>query len=247
MSVSECCTKGFKWDGEPKGHETSLSGNNTYVTGTNSSVAILVIHDLFGWTFPNIRLLADSYAEGANATVYAPDFFGGEVLPSDIVSKDPSEWGPLDLAAFSARNSKEVREPEIVAFAKALRAQYKRVAAIGFCYGGWAVFRLGAKANAGLVDCISTAHPSWLTQEEIQDVGVPVQIMAPEIDPIFTTELREFANRVIPSLGLAYDLQYFPGLEHSFAVRGNRENEAEMKGLERAKDAAVHWLKQWLH
>ena len=173
--------------------------------------------------------------------------FGGEVLPSDILCKAPSEWGALDLPSMTARNSKAIREPEIFACARALRAQYKRVAAIGFCYGGWAVFRLGAKANNGLVDCISTAHPSWLTKEEIQEVGVPVQIMAPEIDPVFTPELKEFSNRVIPSLGVDYDYQYFSGLEHAFAVRGNRENEAEMKGLERAKNAAVYWFKQWLH
>ena len=40
------------------------------------------------------------------------------------------------------------------------------------------------------MDCISTAHPSWLTEEEIEGVGVPVQILAPEIDPVFTPELK---------------------------------------------------------
>lgn len=71
--MSDCCTKGFKWDGEAKGREMTLSDNAAYVTGSNSEVAILVIHDLFGWTFPNIRLLADAYAEEADATVYVPD------------------------------------------------------------------------------------------------------------------------------------------------------------------------------
>lgn len=169
------------------------------------------------------------------------------MLPTEILLKSPSEWGPLDLPGFTVRNSKEHREPEITAFAKALRKEYQSVGAIGFCYGGWAVFRLGAKANNGLVDCISTAHPSWLTQSEIEHVGVPVQILAPEIDPVFTPELKEFSNRVIPSLGLEYDYQHFPGLEHAFAVRGNREDKAEMEGLERAKNAAVYWFKQWLH
>jgi dienelactone hydrolase len=51
----------------------TLSDNTAYVTGSNSEVAVLVIHDLFGWTFPNIRLLADAYAEEADATVYVPD------------------------------------------------------------------------------------------------------------------------------------------------------------------------------
>lgn len=159
--------------------------------------------------------------------------------------KEPSEWGPLDLDSFRERNSKSVREPEIFACAKVLRTQYKRVAAIGFCYGGWAVFRLGGKGN-NLVDCISTAHPTWLTKDEIGNVGVPVQIMAPEFDHAFTTELKNFSNQIIPTLGVGYDYQYFPGLEHAFAVRCNPSNKAELKGAERAKHAAINWFKQWL-
>lgn len=117
---------------------------------------------------------------------------------------------------------------------------------MGFCFGGWGVFRLGAKDNQ-LVDCISTAHPSLLEKKEIENVGVPVQIMAPEFDQMFTEELKTFSNQVIPTLGVAYDYQYFPGLEHAFAIRGDPKNRAEMKGMERAKNAAVLWFRQWLH
>lgn len=33
----------------------------------------MIIHDLFGWTFPNTQILADHFAEEVNATVYIPD------------------------------------------------------------------------------------------------------------------------------------------------------------------------------
>lgn len=36
-------------------------------------VAVLIVHDLFGWNLPNARLLADHYAKEADATVYLPD------------------------------------------------------------------------------------------------------------------------------------------------------------------------------
>jgi len=248
--MSECCVKGFPWQGTPKGKEATLAQNKSYVTGSNPDVAIIVIADIFGWTFPNIRLLADCYAEEVNATVYVPDFFGGEVLPTNILLQDPKEWGPLDLPGFLSRNSKAIRWPEILECTKDLRSQYKHVGAIGFCYGGWAVFRLGSHESnnpSPLVDCISTAHPSVLEKSEIEDVGVPVQILAPEIDPMFTEELKEFANRVIPTKEVAYDYQYFLGLEHGFATRGDLDNEAERRGLERAKDAAVSWFREWLH
>lgn len=73
MAYSECCVKGSLWDGKPAGEEKTLANNKTYVTGTNPNVAIMIIHDAFGWTFPNTRILADSYAKEADATVYMPD------------------------------------------------------------------------------------------------------------------------------------------------------------------------------
>lgn len=71
--MSDCCLRGFQWEASPKGHEAKLAGRDCYVTGSKTEVAIMLIHDLFGWTFPNIRLLADHYAEEVGATVYVPD------------------------------------------------------------------------------------------------------------------------------------------------------------------------------
>ena len=76
---------------------------------------------------------------------------------------------------------------------------------------------------------------------------MPVQILAPEFDPQFTEELKTFSLKVIPTLGVPFDYQYFPGLEHAFAVRGDPKNGGERKGMERAKNAAVMWFRQWLH
>ena len=145
-----------------------------------------------------------------------------------------------------AKNSKEIRGPEIFAAAKTLRSQYKKVGAIGFCYGGWAVFQLGGKGH-NLVDCISTGHPSLLTKEEIQNVAVPVQIFVPEMDQWLSPELKDFCNKTIPGLGVEYDYQYFPGLVHGFALRGDQNNPLQRRGLERAKNAAVAWFAQHLH
>lgn len=174
--------------------------------------------------------------------------FGGVVLSADLID-NPAEWGKLDLPNFMARNAKDVRTPEMVTFAKFLRGKHHRVGAIGFCYGSWAAFQLGgmqADGSTPLVDCISIAHPTFLTKEEISNVDVPVQICAPEIDPQFTAELKAYALAEIPKLGVPFDFQHFPGLEHGFAVRGSRDNPAEMKGLQRAMRVAVLWFKEWL-
>jgi dienelactone hydrolase len=44
------------------------------------------------------------------------------------------------MLSFLGRNSKANRQAAVFECAKALRSQYKRVGAIGFCFGGWAVF-----------------------------------------------------------------------------------------------------------
>lgn len=188
-------------------------------------------------------------ADHLTSVVYVHSF-GGEILPADILCQ-PAPWPQLDVEGFIGRNSKEVRTPEMIECARELRSRHRRTGAIGFCFGGWAVFRLGAarddRDGSLLVDCISTAHPTHLTKEEIDRVAVPVQIMAPEIDPQFTEDMKAYSNRVIPSLGVPYDYQYFPGLVHSFATRGDPNEPDERAGMTRAKNAAVFWFRQWLH
>lgn len=71
--MQSCCVSGFKWGGAPVGKETKLANLNAYVSGTNKDVSILMVHDIFGWTFTNLRLLADHYAKEVDATVYLPD------------------------------------------------------------------------------------------------------------------------------------------------------------------------------
>ena len=53
---------------------------------------------------------------------------------------------------------------------------------------------------------------------------------------MFTPELKEFSNKVIPTLGVPYDYQYFPGVEHSFATRGDQQSEAQMRGIDESEE-----------
>ncbi|KAL9043769.1 MAG: hypothetical protein Q9214_003053 [Letrouitia sp. 1 TL-2023] len=234
--MSQCCLLGFKWSGTPSGKEESFEAVNTYIAGSNKDAAIIIIHDIFGWTFPNARLLADHFAEEADATVYLPDFFEGEIVSEDMLF-DPEKSKKFDLMAFIGRHGKDTF-PTISGCVRALKEKrgFKKVGAIGYCWGGWAVFQLG-----GL------AHPSIITQEEIAAVKVPVQILAPEHDTQLTPELKEYCNKTIPSLNLEYDYQYFPGMSHGFAVRADLNDDAQKKGLERAKNAAAYWFYTRLH
>jgi dienelactone hydrolase len=245
MSVNACCFQGFEWEGTPRGHIGKLANNEAYITGDNPDVALLYIADLLGWTFPNALLLADHYAREINATVYLPDFFGGEVLAFEPILK--GRWHEFDLAGYIKRNSRDIREPEIFDCARALRAKYKKVGAVGFCYGGWAVSRLGAKEHSPpLVECISAGHPSLLTEKDIDEVAVPVQILAPEVDQMFTVEMKRHSFDTLQKLGLPFDYQHFPGVAHGCLIRGDQDHPGEREAMLRGKNAVVSWFIQFL-
>lgn len=75
---------------------------------------------------------------------------------------------------------------------------------------------------------------------------MPVQILSPETDPMYSPELKAYSNEKIPTLGIEYSYEFFPGLAHGFAVRGDQEDAKQKRGLERAKNAAVFWFVQQL-
>lgn len=158
---------------------------------------------------------------------------------------NPEKAKNFDFGPFLSRNSKEIRWPEIKAAAQTLKSQYKKVVAIGFCYGGWACFKLAA--DPSLIDAISTAHPSLLDKAELDGPKVPVQVLAPENDFVFTEELKKYTLEALPKAGVPWEYIYFPGLAHGFAVRGNPEDVKQKEGLERAKRCFVNFANEWLH
>ncbi|OTA98455.1 hypothetical protein M426DRAFT_325957 [Hypoxylon sp. CI-4A] len=247
MALRECCITGFKWEGTPTGKASKLNDNDVYITGDNPDVAILIVHDALGWTFPNARLLADHYAQEINATVYLPDFYDGEVLDPSIFVPG-ADLSKFDFEGFAHRHRRELREPQIFAAAKTLRQKHKKLGAVGYCWGGWGVFRLAAKEHdPPLVDAISAGHPSWLTHKDIEDVAVPVQVLAPEIDYSLPAELKSFVFETFSKAALEFDYRHFKGMEHGALVRGDERQPGERTAMTRAKNAVVGWLRDFLH
>ncbi|KAI2643644.1 dienelactone hydrolase [Xylaria nigripes] len=248
MSFSSCCFKTFTWGGTPVGKEAKLANNDCYVTGDNKDAAVMIVHDIFGWKYPNARLLADHYAREANVTVYVPDFFGGWVVDWKLIEEE--RFQDLDIKKFAGDNSREIRLPEMVACAKALKAEhgFKRVGAIGFCYGGWAVCELGSKAHEPkLVDAVSMGHPSWVTRDDLSNLAVPTQFLAPEHDSSFPPEMKLFAFETLMKLNLPFEYVHYPGIIHGGLVRGKETVAHERAAMAQAKDSASAFFKKHLH
>lgn len=74
---SSCCTSGFSWHGTPQGRESKIFDHDVYIAGDDEKkdVAILFLHDIFGWTFGNNRLLADHFAKEVGGKVFVVDLW----------------------------------------------------------------------------------------------------------------------------------------------------------------------------
>ena len=104
----------------------------------------------------------------------------------------------------------------------------------------------GEDGAVPLVDAISTAHPSWLTKEEIAGTRVPTQLIAPEHDMQLNPELKSYANSTIPTLGVEYEYRYFPSQIHAFATKADDKVPGEKQAANRAARAVVGWFLQIL-
>ena len=248
----------------PSGADTAFAGLPTYISrpSSPSSIAILYIHDILGHTNLNARNLCDFYSRQLNATVYIPDFFNGS-------APKPEEIPAQDFLQFKADHDKHITFPSILKVARELRQKYDRVGVIGYCFGGWSGFALGSSEHKRadgrmLIDCLSVAHPSWLSKEEIDNIAVPVQIIAPEHDSQFNADLKRHANAAIPTKIVPYEYCHFEGVVHRFAsqpdfseptaeevrkhehARKSGDGARERKAFCRAQRSIVSWMREWL-
>ena len=95
------------------------------------------------------------------------------------------------------------------------------------------------------MDCISVGHPSLLERKDVDEVDVPVQILAPEIYMAFPMDFKLYAVETLLKLNVPFDYQHLPGVVHGCLVRGDETKPGERAAMARGKDAAVAWFRQW--
>ena len=157
VGMSSCCLSGKVHEGKPKGREQEIAGLQTYVAepenGDKSKTVIFLV-DIFGWKFPNTRLLADQYA-AAGFTAYIPDVHEGDSLdPAFLDTVEPplpqreartmvdtatatAKIGAT-LGPWLAKHREGVARPIIENFIDKVRfiPGTNKVGIIGFCWGG---------------------------------------------------------------------------------------------------------------
>ncbi|KAH6985337.1 Alpha/Beta hydrolase protein [Ilyonectria destructans] len=245
---AQCCSVGVKHSGTPLGTRAEVDGKwDAYlaippVDKAHKATGILFCPDVIG-IWENSCLLADQFAANGYLTMII-DLFNGDPVPLN----SPSDF---DLMKWLREGSDgknphtvETVDPIIEAAIRKLRDEYgiKKLGAVGYCYGAKYVVRF---CNKG-IDAGYLAHPSFVEEEELTAITMPLSIAAAETDTIFPAENRYRSEEILKAGGSPYQINLFSGVVHGFAVRGDSSKRVERFAKEQAFYQAVVWFNEYL-
>ncbi|CAF3724486.1 unnamed protein product [Rotaria sp. Silwood1] len=236
---SSCCVDpGAKQSYNAKGHEETLAGIATYKTGQGKS-AIVIFTDIFGFSFINIRKIADIYAQGTQTTVLVPDLFNGDPM-------NPNEPNLFDkLPAWLQKHPPTDACTMADKVISTIKRYYDSIQVVGFCYGGKIVIHLMTHPElSSLVKAAVVAHPSWLVKEEANQIKRSILFQCAETDQRFTPDIREHFEKELTRTGLGKFIHY-PGTTHGFVVRPDGTPQVEKQKNKAIADAIEYLNKNF--
>ncbi|KAH7310667.1 dienelactone hydrolase [Stachybotrys elegans] len=245
--TGQCCsTIGSIHQGTPRGESVKIDGKiEGYLSraqgDAHSDAAILFVPDIFG-IWQNNQLVADAFAARGYTTLI-PDLFNGDQLTVENAGKvDIMGWFAKGSDGNNPHTPAEI-DPVIVSGIKHLQSLgFKRIGSAGYCIGAKYVVR---HFKSG-IDCGFLAHPSFVTQEELEAITGPLSIAAAETDSIFPAEKRHESEVILQKMKLPYQISLFSGVEHGFAVRGKETEKQEKFAKEQAFLQAAAWFDNYL-
>ncbi|KAI1436502.1 dienelactone hydrolase family protein [Xylaria sp. CBS 124048] len=265
------CFKGGVHEGKPTGTVAKLHGLDVYIAEPASGNApkgiIVLIPDIFGWAFVNIRLMADGFAKKKDYRVYVPDFMNGHAAPVSTITSmrkalAPKTWfetfsKPYHILALMgtalpaiAFNRPGKTFPIVKSFMESLRsneAAHLPVGVTGYCWGGKHVVLLaeGFKVDdKPLIDAGFTAHPSMLSLPgDIEKMTVPISFALGEKDGMISPAQGKQLEAIVTAKpdGQKGESRIYVGYGHGFACRVDHTNE-DPKGAVEAEDQALAWF-----
>lgn len=172
---------------------------------------------------------------------------------------------------WKIRTGFSVCHPRVVAFIQALRTSPPpfetsslKIGAAGFCWGGQHAVYLahdvpstrvvrhssspatGEQQPEPLVECVFTAHPSFLNvPADVEAAKLPTSIAVGDNDAVLGAAGAVQMKAVIDAAE-QHEMRIEPGAKHGFSVRLHPENKHEVECAERAEQQALSWFNRWL-
>ena len=206
--------------------------------------AVLYISDVNG-VWQNSKLLADQYAANGYLCLI-PDLFDGDKYALNLpLNNTVLDWVARGTNGKSPHTLKEV-EPKVVESIKYLQSEHgiTKIGAVGYCFGAKYVVR--NMKGPGSIDAGFVAHPSFVEEQEVENMVGPFSIAAAETDSIFPEERRYKTEEILKKKGQIYNISLYSGVSHGFAARGDMSKPVERWAKEEAFFQAVRFFDAWL-
>uniref|UniRef100_A0A8D0KZ53 Carboxymethylenebutenolidase homolog n=1 Tax=Strix occidentalis caurina TaxID=311401 RepID=A0A8D0KZ53_STROC len=208
------------------GHEVQIEHIKAYVCRPSffTDKAVIVIHDIFGWLFPDIRYIVDLIAGHGYITI-CPDFFKGT-----DPWKTTDHWA--DFADWMKDHDPTKVDKEADVVLKYLKEQCgaKKIGIVGFSWGGMAVHHLMLK-NPQLTAGVSL----YGSVEHMEIIWAHMTIVI----TLLEEKLKQYCK-------VAYKLKVYPGQVHGFAQLKPEDMKPDDKPyIEEARRDMIDWIKMF--
>ncbi|KIY43379.1 dienelactone hydrolase [Fistulina hepatica ATCC 64428] len=228
-----CCSiPPVQSDYTPKGTFESFGDfKRVYVTGPQSTNAIVCVYDIFGY-FPQTQQGADIIASTLKTRVFMPDFF--EPVGAFPLSKFPpkDDQTKAELQAFFGGIASPLRNSEkLIAFGNWLKLNgVSRIGVYGFCWGGKVTMISGAESTP--FDAVSIVHPAMLSVQDAEKLTVPLAIYPSHDEP--EKEYNQIMDVISKKpFAAKCDGHYYSNMFHGWAAaRGDLTNEENKQAYE---------------
>jgi len=244
LAASSCSSLEVRNTGESAGYFKNVSGIEMYISppATNTSTpskALLYLTDIFGVPLSENRLLADSLASN-DYLVVMPDLFAGDAIPLGSL-----EAG-LNLTGWLAKHGPEEIDRIFGETVEYMRGELgiSKIGGLGYCFGGKYVPRW--MTGEGKVDLGFIAHPSFLTEGEIDAVKGGLSIAAGTLDDSFNATAKVKAEAILNDNKTPFQSNLYYGAPHGFAVRANLSDPLQAYAKQASFVQAVTWFDAWL-
>lgn len=218
----------------------------------SSDAAILCISDVFGWNSGRVRAIADHISKEKGLSVWIPKILtpyeggtSGDGLPPDfkvwerfgeLIPLVSGDWGPGAVLPMCHKVIEKMKSEGV-----------KKIACLGFCYGGWIGFHL---AKEGHFVCGASAHPSTHLEGAIggdpaalaADSGCPFalypcgEVGSDQADP----EIYDVHGSLFTALEAKFPgenvTKRFTTMAHGFVTRGSEEDEPVKQAIQECVD-----------
>ncbi|XP_054840320.1 carboxymethylenebutenolidase homolog [Eublepharis macularius] len=234
------CNLGDTLDYEGLGCEVSIEHIKAYLCKPSlpTEKAVIVIHDIYGWQLPNTRHIVDMLAANGYLAIL-PDFYKGQEP-----WKPSNDWSIFNDWLKTRDAKKTNRETDVVLKYLKEQCNMKRIAAIGFCWGGVVVHHL-MLSYSELKTGVSVYGIIRLAEDRYNLLNPTFFIFGEKDEVIPLDQVTVLEQKLKEKSKVNWEVKIYPGQTHGFVHRKREDINPEDKPyIEEARRDILEWLKR---